>query len=104
MPYPQFLFSEAFIQRKLQQLGIWDLGKKRENLQPLNRWRLAQFEALWSDSMCEVMESRYFRASPQHTDLVLRYPESFRGLGLEYEDVTIQSLRVLLRKREREAC
>jgi SAM-dependent methyltransferase len=99
MPYPQFLFSEAFLQRKLKELGIRDLGKECANLQPLNRWRLAQFEALWRDSGCEILGCKRFQASPGHTDIVMKYPEAFRGLGLNYDDVTVQSLQVLLRKR-----
>jgi SAM-dependent methyltransferase len=98
MPYPQFLFSDAFIQRKLELLGINDLGKKRATLQPLNRWRLAEFGALWQRSGCEILICGSSPAFPQYTDLITRYPVAFRGFGLTYADVTIQSVRVLMRK------
>jgi SAM-dependent methyltransferase len=98
MPYPQFLFSKGFIRAKLNLLGIHDLGKERATLQPLNRWRLGEFDGLWERSGCEILSHDNFPASPHYTDLITRYPEAFRGFGLSYADVTTQSVRVLLRK------
>lgn len=97
MPYPQFLFSEAFWKAKIQVLGVQDLGQSLDDLQPLNRWTVRQFEALWAASGCEIVHQERYRQSA-HLDLVQRYPQSFQGRGLTEEDLTTQGLCVLLRK------
>ncbi len=99
MPYPQFLFSEPFLGRLLAGHGIVDLGKARTELQPLNRWKPEQFRALWRSRECQIVSEsvvREFVGVP----VILGYPESFRGLGLTVDDVTISGLAVLVRKRE----
>ncbi len=57
MPYPQFLFSPAFVAGKVRQLGVRDLGRDLEALQPLNRWRARDFARLWAGSGCAVIAS-----------------------------------------------
>lgn len=99
MPYSQFLFSDAFIQHKLEQLGIRDLGTKRAELQPLNRWRLAQFDQLWQNSGCTIL-SRWVMPDCSHLRLVQDFPEAFSGLGLEFEDLTTSNIHVVLQKPE----
>jgi SAM-dependent methyltransferase len=98
MPFPQFLFSPAFLARKLVQLGIRDLGQAQSALQPLNRWRLARFDSLWSRSGCERLHLRHTAASPMHLDLIRRYPHAFAGRGLTFADVSTQAVSVLLKK------
>ena len=97
MPYPQFLFSEPFLGRLLAGHGIVDLGKARTELQPLNRWKPAQYRALWRRPACRIVSetvARDFSAS----SIIREYPESFRGLGLTPDDVTASGIVVLLRK------
>lgn len=96
-PYAQFLYSEEFINRKLRELGIFDLGKERLAPQPLNRWRLAQFEELFRSVGCEMIECSALLHS-RWLGLVSRYPASFAGRGLTVEDLTHATLRVTLRK------
>ena len=98
MPYPQFLFSDAFIDRMLGELGTWDLGKKRQELQPLNKWKPAQFEMLWTRPELEVV-SCHWHINEEHLDLVLEYPECFCGRGLVFDDLVRDSVMVTLRKR-----
>jgi SAM-dependent methyltransferase len=98
MPYPQFLFSEKFIEAKLGELGIWDLGQKRTELQVLNKWRATQFRELWAGSGREVVNCQVY-TDDSHLDLMELYPESFRGRGLSYEDAIGSSLSVTIRKR-----
>jgi SAM-dependent methyltransferase len=97
VPYAQFLFSEPFIERKLRELGIWDLGKARHTPQPLNRWRLAQFDELFATSGCAVAE-RSTLLLCRWLGLIRRYPASFSGRGLSFADVTQATIRVTLRK------
>lgn len=99
MPYPQYLFTEDFIQRKLSAMGLWDLGRAQTTLQPLNRWRVRDFEALWSRDDCEVIERYHHAPDPLFTDLILRFPSAFRHRGLRWDDVTVHALRVMIRKR-----
>jgi SAM-dependent methyltransferase len=98
MPYPQFLFSEVTIERKLDELGIFDLGKKRSELQTLNRWRPEQFKSLWTRPDVETISCNWHR-DVAHLDLVLEYPECFCGRGLTLDDLVIGGVTALLRKR-----
>jgi SAM-dependent methyltransferase len=97
IPYCQFLFSEPFTIERLKELGIYDLGGERETLQPMNRWRLHQFESLWADSGCEIIR---YDVVHQHKglELVHRYPEAFRGRDLVVADLTAAHIHVTLRK------
>lgn len=101
MPFPQFLFSEEFIQMKLQELGMWDLGKKQTALQPLNRWRLRDFDRIFRESGCEVVEYVRYPAEITLTEIILRHPAAFQGRGLEWNDVATEGVRVMLRKPRR---
>lgn len=98
MPYPQFLFGEEFIQRKLKFLGVNDLGKSMTSLQPLNKWRLRQFRNLWQTCGCQIVDLC------EHTDtqnlrIVEEYPDAFCGRDLEYEDLITTGIKLTLSKR-----
>lgn len=97
MPYPQYLFSDSFIQRKLSELGIWDLGRKRSELQHLNKWTVADFYESWRQSECTVVNLRVARDESEIA-LVWKFPEAFRGRGLTLEDITAKHITVTLRK------
>lgn len=98
MPYPQFLFSKSFIDTKLHQLGIYDLGRKMSSLQPLNQWRMNQYRSLFNNPDCKLLsESAYSDFS--HLTLINKFNKCFSGLNLTFDDVTIQALYVTLRKR-----
>lgn len=101
MPYPQFLFSEQFLSRKLESLGIEDLGSRRTSLQHLNRWRAAQFRELWNRSGCELLRCHVNLLDVQYLRMVKSFPKAFRGRGLTLEDLLTQSLSVLLRRPTR---
>lgn len=97
MPYPQFLFSEAFIDLKLKEIGIRDLGRKQAALQPLNRWRLAQFTELWTGPGCQVLQLEV-GTKCEFLQVVRRFPRCFTGRHLSFDDLTVSSIRVVLRK------
>lgn len=99
MPYPQFLFSEAFIEAKLEELGIDDLGVKRTTLQYMNKWKRRDYADLWNGSGCEVLDCLW-RYDRQELGIVSRFPSSFHGRGLALEDLVIASNSVTLRKRK----
>jgi len=82
-------FSEKFVQRKLDEVGIWDLGKRRTTLQYLNRWRVRQFEQLWQRNDCEIV-ARNLNTEESGLSLVSRFPECFRGRGLTVESRSIR--------------
>lgn len=98
IPYLQFLFSQPFIEKKLGELGIFDLGSKRSALQPLNQWRLDQFQALWKFSNCDIISMKSL-TNTSHLDIVRRYPSAFQGRGLTYNDLVIEAVFVRLKKK-----
>lgn len=99
MPFPQFLFSPEFLHARLKEVGIFDLGRPRAELQHLNQWRLHQFDTLWSAAPCTV-DARPFPAQ-NHVHLVRQFPHAFQGRQLTYADVTTQGIAVTLRKRQK---
>lgn len=98
MPYPQFLFSEDIIQTKLKELGVHDLGSEQTDLQPLNRWRVSQFERIWNREDCEIISIKR-TVDARHLTLVTKYPQAFRGRNLTIEDLTTSGIFVLLHKK-----
>ena len=98
MPYPQYLFTEALVRDKLRALGISDLGADRDELQPLNRWTVGQFRALWADGRTRVL-SEGFNRDVRHLGVVVRRPEAFRGRGLTVDDLVTANVYVTLEKR-----
>lgn len=97
MPYPQYLFSEEFIQQRLFESGIRDLGQTRNSLQPLNRWSLTDFKKLAENSTGELVwwcTEETFR----HLHVILEFPEAFSGRNLTFEDVTRTLIRMVLKK------
>jgi SAM-dependent methyltransferase len=97
MPYPQFLFTQETIAERLEQLGIYDLGKERSTLQYVNEWRVSAFRQLWQRAGCVVVEDRHY-VEDDYLDFILRFPACFQGRGLTYDDVTVSCLFVTLRK------
>lgn len=97
MPYPQFLFSDGLIQSKLKTLGLNDLGQEMEALQPMNRWRPQQFRHLWKRDDCKIIEYKE-NVDFNHLDLVLKYPQAFRGRNLCLDDLTVAGMRIVLQK------
>ena len=97
MPYPQFLFSEPFLEAKLKEFGLWDLGRARSTLQPLNRWTVAQFEKLFRGSGCEVV-TLSTREERGHLGVIEQHPDAFTGRGLTFADVTVYQMLVILKK------
>lgn len=97
MPYPQFLFSRPFIDRKIEHLGIHDLGKKMYTLQPLNEWRIDQFEGLWHNDSFKIMEEQVGENWTQ-LETVVQYANAFRGRNLTVRDLVAHGINVILRK------
>lgn len=97
MPYPQFLFDESLIEKKLREFGLHDLGRDMETLQPLNQWKVGEFRKLWERQDCRVLEYKE-TIDNSHLDVVVRFPQAFRGRGLRLEDISVSGLRVLVEK------
>ena len=98
MPYPQFLFSPRLIEAKVRELGVKDLGKDFDRLQPTNKWRLAQFRDLWRGPACEVL-SLVEEGEERHLGVVMEFPRAFCGRGLTVEDLVVEGISVLLRRK-----
>ncbi len=100
MPYPQFLFSPEYIQKQVERLGISDLGQSTTCLQPTNKWRLEQFRRLWRNPACSVVFLEEGKVD-RFLNVIDRFPGGFQGRGLTLEDVTTDSVSVLLRKHSK---
>ncbi len=98
MPYPQYLFSPEFTAAKLKATGIYDLGKNSDALQPMNRWTARQFCALWSGPKWRILKSDLW-GPDDFLHMILRYPDSFTGRGLTFEDVITQAITVTLERQ-----
>jgi len=98
MPYPQFLFSPTFTSAKLKKLGVFDLGKSRNELQNLNRWKFQEFAAVWNCAKTEIIASHLISDEKQ-LNIIVEYPECFRGRGLSFQDVTCSNVIIVLKKR-----
>jgi SAM-dependent methyltransferase len=98
MPFPQYLFSEEFIDQKLAQLGIRDLGKDLQKLQPLNGWLIRQFDKLWNSDQVSI---QYYKreVSKKYLKIIQKYPAAFQGRNLYLEDVTTLAVHVLLQRK-----
>ena len=97
MPYPQFLFDESLIEKKLREFGLNDLGQQMLTLQPLNKWKVDKFRALWERKNCKLRKYEE-TIDDSHLDIVVRFPQAFRGRGLSLEDLTVSGLRVIIEK------
>ena len=98
IPYCQFLFSEEYLDKKLDRLGIFDLGKELQTRQYLNKWRVNDFENLWKSDCVNVIEMKLSQRY-EFLDVIMKYPYAFQGRGLTLKDVTTQSISVLLEKK-----
>lgn len=97
MPYPQSPFSPCFLEKTLKLPGIHDLGEDRDSLQPMNCWRPAQFRQLWSQPSCSTVCFTMLTDN-SHLDLVLEFPEVFRGRDFSIEDLTTEAIVVTLKR------
>jgi ubiquinone/menaquinone biosynthesis C-methylase UbiE len=100
MPYSQFLFSENFVNHKLKELGVFDLGKKSSTLQPLNKWKVKDFLSLWDSQECKVVWSNSY-VDLTHLNVIVEHSKAFVGRDLTIDDVTTQALYVTLLRTER---
>ena len=93
MPYPQFLFSNQFLENKLSELGIVDLGSEREELQPMNRWTVRQFlDLLNVEGISDARQ--YLGKDYSCLYLVVKYPRSFQGRGVSLQDLVTSNLTI----------
>ena len=92
VPYTQFLFSEAVFMEKKRQLQ-----KPWKQLPEMNRWPVGRYMEVWEQSGLEQVIAEYGRRT-RFVNIISKYPESFRGRGLTFEDVTTESIRITFRK------
>ncbi len=97
MPYPQFLYSENFIELFLSKVGVNDLGVVSTQLQPLNKWRIDNFRSLFRGSCVKVLSIEE-RRDESWLPWVERFPQCFRGRGLTLDDLCVSGVKVLLER------
>lgn len=99
-PYPQFLFSREFIANKTALLSVTDLGRTIRELQPTNGWRIEEYRDLWRTSGCDVLLLQEDRDT-RYLDLIEEFPHAFLGQRLTVQDLTINSILLVLKKPPR---
>ncbi len=98
MPYPQFLFSEEFIGKKLQETGISDLGdNNRQTLQFVNKWTYTQYVSLFDKFGSNLIKMQTYK-NCDHLQLIADYPSAFTGLSLSIDDVTTSAIKIIFKK------
>lgn len=100
LPWPQYLLSERLREQALHSQKLNDLGSVLDELQPTNGWLIKQYRALWAESGCEI-ERMTEEEDHRFLDLVLEFPEAFRGRGLDFEDLVKNSIEIVLTPRAR---
>jgi hypothetical protein len=82
---------------RLQELGMYDLGRRMTSLRPLNRWCVGQFCELWSRSACAI-ELCLKPRDERFIGIVERYPAAFQGRGLTIDDLAMHGIQFVLRR------
>lgn len=96
-PYPQFLFDRSVIDAQIARVGVDDLSQAGTALQPTNGWAVAAFRTLWERCGAAIVsnvEDRDFR----YLNFIEEFGPCFRGRGLGLEDLTINSIEIVLQK------
>jgi SAM-dependent methyltransferase len=97
IPYLHLIFSESYVLQKLKEMGVFDLGKNRSDIQPLNRWKYSEFLFLFT-SHGEKIKILKPHLVMQHLDIAFKYRKAFRGRNLCLEDIIIQAITICLEK------
>lgn len=96
-PYPQFLFDREVINTGIARIGVNDVGHAASVLQSTNGWTIESFRTLWQRcgaATLQLTEDRDYR----YLDFVEEFGPCFRGRGLSLEDLTINSIEIVLQK------
>lgn len=96
-PYPQFLFSKAFIEDKVRSTGVTDLARNLENLQETNGWSVRQFRNLWHGLGCRV-EHLFEDLDMRYLNMIEEFPDVFCSLDLTLDELTVNSIEIVLRR------
>jgi len=97
-PYAQFLLDEASLNRFIQANGIYDIGGTRHEFQFVNRWSLSEYRRLFGSlagkaTLIDIQENRDL----SQLGTVYRHLHAFRGRSLSFDELTVNSLEVLLK-------
>lgn len=96
-PYPQFLFPRAVIDARIRTMGVSDLSSQATELQPTNGWSLKEFRRLWASIDVKVI-SLFEDSDTRYLDLVEEFSGCFQGRGLTLEEITVNSIEIVLHK------
>ena len=100
VPYCHFLFSKELLDRRIQEIGVRDLGRQLDEPQDLNGWRWRQFEELFMKKSGLECRSLSLQKDFSSIDWVLRWPESFHGRQLTIDDISISGFSITLKKKQ----
>jgi SAM-dependent methyltransferase len=95
VPYCQFLFSRTTLNEYSDKAGL-----ERINFHDVNRLSLHDYRAIWQRCASVAERVHYIEtADLSHLALVREYPSCFRSKSDDFENFTVSSISVLLRKK-----
>lgn len=96
MPYPQELFSEEFLTRKLIEMNVLKKGEHIKDMQHLNKWTKGQFCRLWrSDNRVNIIKELY-KVDKSESLFMLKYR---KYLNKKLEDLLVTGIEIVLEKK-----
>jgi SAM-dependent methyltransferase len=99
-PYPQFLLAPGDLEAFVAENGINDLGVDRAAFQYVNGYAAADYRRLVTDVAGVATCERFHTTRDlDHLGLVYRHLPSFWGRGLSFDELTTDSVQVLLAKK-----
>jgi ubiquinone/menaquinone biosynthesis C-methylase UbiE len=95
VPYCQFLFTRETMDTFCNQKGITPI-----DFNHCNGWTLVQFRAMFEKYKkdYEIINYKEF-ANNEHLDYIINYPQCFKGKTDLFENLTVASIQVLLKKK-----
>ncbi|MCX7985372.1 MAG: class I SAM-dependent methyltransferase [Bacteroidales bacterium] len=97
IPYPQFLFDLHFLEAKLKEKGLIDLGTKREELQYVNKLKYDEYMKIFTNNGFSI---NWINLHKEYTYLSvpIKYFKAFTNNNIKVDDLIIKSVHVVLVK------
>lgn len=99
IPFCQHLFDRETLDKKIREIGINDLGRELSEPQSLNEWKWSQYSSLFrSESRMELVSYK-LQKSTKHLSWILKFPKSFQGRNLAFDDISVSGFQFTMRKK-----
>lgn len=96
-PYAQFLLDPESLAQFIDDVDAHGYGTSDPSLVYVNGWHLRQYLALFSSHVCKL-HSLTLSRSLDHLNIAYRHSASFRGRGLDTDELVTEGITVSLTK------